>query len=168
MKKTTTAHIILALSLISLLGSSVLRAREITVKDQTGLSSALDAAQPGDTVKLMPGEWKDVAFTIKRGGAEGRPILIQAQDPGKTILTGNTKLEFDAPYVTVDGVFFYKGAIADGSVIQFNSNHGTLKNSAIVDYNPPPSRPPTTGSTSRATTTRLTTVISRERTTLNP
>jgi len=137
MKTTTNPHIILALSLISLLGSSALKAREITVKDPTGLSSALDAAQPGDTVKLMPGEWKDVAFTIKRGGADGRPILIQAQEPGKTILTGNTKLEFDAPYVTVDGVFFYKGALADGSVIQFNSNHGTMKNCAIVDYNPP-------------------------------
>jgi poly(beta-D-mannuronate) lyase len=38
--------------------------------------------------------------------------------------------------VTVDGLLFHGGAIAEGSVIQFNSHHGIVRNTAIVDYNP--------------------------------
>ncbi|NCZ53525.1 MAG: hypothetical protein EBY81_06490, partial [Verrucomicrobia bacterium] len=72
-------------------------------------------------------------------GSEQCPLTIRAESPGETILMGGSQLEINAPYVVVDGLYFLKGVIDTEkfSVIHFKSHHGTVRNSAIVDYNPP-------------------------------
>jgi len=114
----------------------VLHARDIRVANRAALTAALVSAGAGDVVILAKGKWHDVELKITQGGAEGRPLVIRAEAPGETILGGTSRLEITAPYVTVDGLFFYKGAIAKGSVVALNSHHGIVRNTAIVDYNP--------------------------------
>ena len=93
----------------------------------------------GDVVKVAKGKWKDLHIIAKKGGAEGKPITVRVEVPGETLFTGSTNLEFVAPYVVFDGIF-YKGAMeADGkgsALIRFKSHHCVLRNTAIVDYNP--------------------------------
>lgn len=113
-------------------------ARDIPAKDAAALRSAVGAAAPGDTVVLAPGEWKNAAIEITKGGTEGKPLVIRAQKPGETILTGNSSLAIKAPHVVIDGLYFTRGFLAPGNpaVIHFLSKHGVVKNSAIVDFNP--------------------------------
>ena len=111
-------------------------ARDVLVEGPSQLAAALKAARPGDVLTLKNGEWKDAKIIASSGGEAGKLLEIRAESPGGVHLNGASVLALNAPYVTVDGLLFHGGAIADGSVIQFNSHHGIVRNTAIVDYNP--------------------------------
>ena len=131
MKKT-----ILSLLIVSL---SSLWAREISVPNVGALAGALGSAGPGDVIVLAKGNWPDAQIKIDRGGSEQSPLTIRAESPGETLLTGTSYLEINAPHVVVDGLYFTHGAIdpKQFSVIHFKSHHGTVRNTAVIDYNPP-------------------------------
>jgi poly(beta-D-mannuronate) lyase len=124
---------------ILLLSFSSLWARDIPVPNVGALAGALGSAGPGDVIVLAKGSWSDAVIKVERGGSEQSPLTIRAESPGETILMGGSQLEINAPYVVVDGLYFLKGVIDTEkfSVIHFKSHHGTVRNSAIVDYNPP-------------------------------
>jgi poly(beta-D-mannuronate) lyase len=126
------------LATVLLVGASRLPARDIPVRDASALSGALGSAAPGDVLILAKGTWSDVAIKVDKGGSEGSPLTIRAATPGETILSGQSSLEINAPHVVVDGLYFTKGAVTKDqfSVIHFKSHHGTVRNTAIVDYNP--------------------------------
>ncbi|MBJ7260126.1 MAG: hypothetical protein JHD33_11365, partial [Chthoniobacterales bacterium] len=132
----SVTNIIVALAVIC--GASRLAARDIPVNDARALASALKSAQPGDVLVLAKGEWKDEALEITKGGTAEKPLTIRAESPGETILTGTSSLRIKAPHIVVDGLYFTRGSLAadDASVIHFLSHHGTVKNTAIVDFNP--------------------------------
>ena len=100
------------------------------------LNTSLAAVQPGDIVTLKNGSWANVSISVSKGGSPGYPVVIRAETPGKVFIGGSSFLEINAPYVTVNGLFFYQGTTTKESVIHFNSHHGIVQNTAIVDYNP--------------------------------
>ena len=111
-------------------------AREIVIATPSQIAASLATIQPGDIVILKNGSWVNADILVNKGGEPGHPVEIRAERPGGVVLGGISSLEINAPYVTVDGLFFDKGTTGKNSVIQFNSHHGILRNSAIVDYNP--------------------------------
>ena len=131
MKKT-----MLSVLLISI---SSLWAKEISVPNVAALAGALGSAGSGDVIILAKGNWPDAAINVGRGGSEESPLTIRAESPGETLLTGTSYLEINAPHVVVDGLHFTQGAIDSKqfSVIHFKSHHGTVRNTAVIDYNPP-------------------------------
>jgi poly(beta-D-mannuronate) lyase len=136
MMKTTSATLFCGCLLAGLTSASSLAAKEITTRNPTELTAALKTAGAGDIVILAKGTWTDLHLAIARGGKAESPLVIRAEVPGETILNGSSTLAINAPYVTVDGLFFYKGASSSHSVIEFKSHHGVVRNTAIVDYNP--------------------------------
>jgi poly(beta-D-mannuronate) lyase len=121
---------------VSRTGASSASSREIAVQTPAAIAEALKSARAGDIIKLRKGIWSDVHLAVSRGGTAGVPLEITAESPGETILTGSSDLVISAPYVTVDGIFFYKGSTKSSSVITYTSHHGIVRNTAIVDYNP--------------------------------
>ncbi len=119
----------------SLIGQTSLSAREVTIAGPSQLK-ALSSVRPGDIVTLKNGNWMDAAISISKGGDARNPVVIRAEKPGGVIFGGSSTLEINAPFVTVDGLFFYKGSIAKDSLVRFNSHHGVVSNIAIVDCNP--------------------------------
>ena len=117
-----------------------LAAREIPVKNAAELKAAAAMAVSGDTIRLASGRYDDVKLRIAKNGTQGRPIQVVAVVPGEAILGGNSEIDISGAYVVMDGLYFLNGSIASGgadrSVITFNSHHGVLRNTAIVDYNP--------------------------------
>ena len=132
MKKTLIPILILAA------GLTPLQAREIPVANPASLQPALASAAPGDVIVLAKGSWTNTEIKVDRGGSEGNPVEIRAESPGETLLTGASFLQINAPHVVVDGLYFIQGCIDSEkfSVIHFKSHHGTVRNCAIVDYNP--------------------------------
>jgi len=114
-------------------------AAEIPVANSAGLNAAIAAAKPGDTLVLADGVWRDTILLLNKAGTAQAPITIRARTPGAVVFTGSSRLQFDAPYVIVDGLCFKGGALTqqDKQVVRFNSNHCRMTNSAIIDYNPP-------------------------------
>jgi poly(beta-D-mannuronate) lyase len=121
--------------------ATTLSARDIVVKSAIEFKAALSAAASGDVVLVESGTYSDIKIKFTRGGTATRPLTVRAKVPGEVILNGTSDCNFNFPHVVVDGLFFYKGTInpgegEDNSVIRFSSQHGVLKNTAIVDYNP--------------------------------
>lgn len=124
--------------LILLVSIHGLQAREISVANPASLAPALESAAPGDVILLAKGSWTNTAIQVNRGGSETAPLEIRAEIPGQTLLTGDSFLEINAPHVVVDGLYFTQGCLGaeKNHVIHFKSNHGIVRNCAIVDYNP--------------------------------
>lgn len=119
-------------------------AREIPVPGPAELRAALQAVQPGDVLILKNGTWPDTNLVITRGGEAGQPVVLRAESPGGVVLTGSSSLKINAPYVTVEGLQFtagtipiHAGATEREAVIQFNSRHGIVRETAVIDFNPP-------------------------------
>ena len=122
-----------------LASAAMLRAEEFPVTAAADFQAAVNSAGPDDVVTVGPGTWNDVRIRVNHGGTEDHPLVIRCENPGETVLGGDSFLEINAPHVTVDGLFFHKGAMAgrnDLGVITFSSHHGIVRNTAIVDFNP--------------------------------
>lgn len=129
---------LLGWGVVASLAAGPFAARDIFVAWPVKLASALKGARGGDIVTLKNGEWTDAKFVINQGGRAGKPIETRAETPGGVKLGGWSSLEINAPYVTIDGLLFQGGATTQSAVIQFNSHHGIVRNTAISDYNPAP------------------------------
>jgi len=107
------------------------------------LASICRTVQPGDTITLPNGTYTDQHFVLRATGTKERPITFRAETPGKVILNGSSRLSIGGDYLVVDGLQFRGGALASGSIIEFRgakspaARHCVLRNTTIVDYNPP-------------------------------
>lgn len=117
-------------------GSAALFARDIAVRGPAQLASALSSVRPGDVVILSDGDWRDTKLVVGKGGTAARPVEIRAETPGRVTLCGGSFLTLNAPHVVVTGLLFQGGATSENSVIQFNSHHGVVRDTAVIDYNP--------------------------------
>jgi len=130
------------LLIISLLAHSA-QASSVLVSNQQQLKEALAKAQPGDTIMLDKGWWKDVALTIETSGTKEKPIVVTAATPGAVQFTGNSFIRFGSDYVVVSGIHFVDGFAEKGAVVEFRKNNDKLANNCrltncVIDsYNKP-------------------------------
>ncbi|UCH11107.1 MAG: polysaccharide lyase 6 family protein, partial [Fidelibacterota bacterium] len=116
---------------------------EYVVSNQEQIESALAYVQPGDTLTMASGVWRDAEIFFHANGVEGQPILLRAQTPGQVVLSGVSFLQIGGTYLVVDGLYFKDGYSEYGSVIEFRisstsySHNCRLTNTAIVNYNNP-------------------------------
>lgn len=108
--------------------------RDVLVSNLAELNRALGAAVSGDTIVMADGTWQDAVIGLTAPG----PLTLRAQTPGKVLLTGRSSLSLNSPHLTVSGLTFTDGQAPDGaqSVITFNSDHGRVTDTAVVDFNP--------------------------------
>lgn len=116
--------------------------QERYVRTPAELARAISNSDPGDAIVMANGVWTDTNIAFYAQGAAGDTITLRAETPGKVILNGRSTLRIAGDYLKVDGLWFDRGALADGHVIQFRrsssrlANHSRLTNCAITDYNP--------------------------------
>jgi len=117
--------------------------KTILVRNAAEISAQLNTLQPGDTLLMKSGFWKDQQIVIRGNGTVDQPIVLLAQEPGKVWLTGRSNLRIGGQYVVVSGLYFTNGYSPDGAVVEFRDDrhqpakHSRLTNSAIVNFNPP-------------------------------
>jgi poly(beta-D-mannuronate) lyase len=115
-----------------------LLAEDYLVHNRGEISSAMNQAQPGDTLTMANGVWQDQNIDFSGSGVEGDSILLRAETPGHVILNGSSRLSIDGEYLKVDGLRFY-GGYNESSVIVFEggSQHCRVTNTQVSEYNPP-------------------------------
>ncbi|SFW91522.1 polysaccharide lyase 6 family protein [Amycolatopsis australiensis] len=85
---------LIAAALVVVPGPSA-SAAQIRVTSLSALQSALDKAQPGDTIALADGSYSaGSALAIKRSGTAPAPITVTAEHVGKATITGSKTFSF--------------------------------------------------------------------------
>lgn len=116
------------------------RAGDTLVRTAAEFADAVERARPGDTITMANGTWRDVVLTFDADGAEGDSITLRAETPGRVMLSGTSRLRIGGSYLKVEGLWFHRGALAQGHVIAFRTNrpahHSRITQCAVTEYNP--------------------------------
>lgn len=97
------------------------------------IQDALNAAQPGDTITVRPGTYREALRTV-RGGASGQPILLRGMGARGSIVVvaAGRVLTVDHPHLTVDGMVFDGEYGPDDTVRVASTAHFfTLRNAEV-------------------------------------
>ncbi|MGN6690816.1 MAG: chondroitinase-B domain-containing protein [Sphingopyxis sp.] len=107
-------------------------ARDMLVSDQAQYKAAVKKAQPGDTIVLADGEWRDFQIVFTGTGTVAKPIILTAQTKGKVLLTGQSNLRIGGRHLVVSGLVFKNGASPTDEVISFRRDSKTLASDTRV------------------------------------
>jgi len=102
------------------------------VTTQADFSKAVEAAKPGDTIRLANGTWDNFEILFQGAGEPDKPIRLTAETPGEVILTGQSNLRLAGEYLEVSGLVFKDGYTPTGEVISFRRNSKDLANNSRV------------------------------------
>lgn len=112
------------------------------VKSPEELHQKLRTAQPGDVIALAAGEWRDVELVLEAHGSPERPIILTAERPGETILTGRTRVRVGGEYLVLSG-WLFRQAWQPGAILELRRDsrrraaHCRVTECAFIDCNPP-------------------------------
>ncbi|WP_184715534.1 polysaccharide lyase 6 family protein [Caulobacter sp.] len=124
---------------------SLALAESALVRTQAEFASALPRLQPGDTLTLADGEWRDFQIVFIGKGAAERPITLTAQTPGKVLLTGRSNLSLAGEHLVVSNLVFRDGFSPTGEVVSFRTSRTERANysritGVVIDGFSKPSR----------------------------
>ncbi len=77
----------------------------IVVSNPSELVEAMKRARAGDEVVLAEGEWRDAELRIHGEGTAEAPVIVRAAVPGKTILTGASRVRLSGSYLVLSGLW---------------------------------------------------------------
>ncbi len=131
--KRIKQHIFIIVATIGMLGHASLSAQdEVMVTSAAELATAISDAQPGFTIVLSNGVWRDIQIKFYGTGTELAPITLRAETAGKVFITGQSDLKLGGEHLIVDGLHFTDGASPSRAVIQYFINRDTLANHCQV------------------------------------
>jgi poly(beta-D-mannuronate) lyase len=99
--------------------------------------------QPGDSIVLANGVWKDAELVFEGKGTKEEPITLTVEDKGKVTLEGASNLQLAGEYLIVNGLVFKNGYTPTNAVISFRKNREEMANNTrltecvIDNYNNP-------------------------------
>ncbi|MEM6793880.1 MAG: polysaccharide lyase 6 family protein, partial [Acidobacteriota bacterium] len=102
------------------------------VRTQAEYREASEKLEPGDTVVLADGEWRDFEVVFSARGLPGQPITLTAQTKGKVFLTGRSNLRLAGEHLVVSGLVFKDGHTPTRAVIAFRKNSRELASHSRV------------------------------------
>jgi len=127
-----SAELILAIVLLTT--GSPSQAATFNVSSADDIETAMETAQPGDTLIMSDGVWTNQEIDFAGIGTSGNPITLRPQTPGGVQLTGVSQLRISGDYLVVDGIHFKDGTIENSDhVVQFRGPLGEATNSRFTN-----------------------------------
>ena len=123
---------IVIMMVLVVLGTSCNNQSGKIVGNQEELNQAISVAQPGETIIMANGVWKDTEIVFKGFGQADMPITLTAEDPGKVLIEGQSYLELSGEYLVVSGLVFQNGYTPTSTVISFRTSSDELANNCRV------------------------------------
>lgn len=115
----------LTFQLFFVLGQTGL-AETLLVGTQQEYENAVEALEPGDTIMLANGEWRDFEILFTGKGEPDNPITLTAETRGEVVITGQSNLRLAGEYLVVSGLVFRDGYTPTNTVISFRRTRGDL------------------------------------------
>ncbi|WP_282116465.1 chondroitinase-B domain-containing protein [Cellulophaga baltica] len=86
--------------------------------------------QPGDSIVLANGVWRDAELVFEGKGTEEKPITLTVEDKGKVILEGASNLQLAGEHLIVSGLVFKNGYTPTNAIISFRKNREEIANNS--------------------------------------
>ena len=99
-------------------------AETLLVSTQDEFEDAVDDLQPGDTIALANGIWRDFEILFTGFGTEDQPITLTAETKGEVIIAGQSNLRIAGEHLVVSGLVFRDGHTPTNTVISFRRTRG--------------------------------------------
>ncbi|MEO1053549.1 MAG: polysaccharide lyase 6 family protein [Bacteroidota bacterium] len=115
----------------------------ILVSNLEEFNKAVRSAQPGSIITMANGNWENVELRLKGKGEKDNPIKLEAETPGKVIISGQSNLAFSGEYLEISGLVFKNGYTPTSEVISFKTskedlaNHSRVTNCVIDNFTNP-------------------------------
>ncbi len=110
--------------------------RTIVVESNEGAIKAIAAAVPGDIIVLTGETHKDFRLTVNGKGTLKQPITFRTEKPGKTLLSGDSRIEISGEHIIVEGFVFDQ--VRSKNVVAFKgATHCQLTSCAFFDCGNP-------------------------------
>lgn len=134
-----------SLILISLLvaACSLEPKKDHVVRTVEEFNGKVESAQPGDSIVLANGVWKNAELLFEANGTAEKPITLTVEEKGKVTLEGASNLQIAGNYLIVKGLVFKNGYTPTNAVISFRKNRELMANNSrltecvIDNYNNP-------------------------------
>jgi poly(beta-D-mannuronate) lyase len=91
----------------------------LLVRSQQEYKDATRNLQPGDTIVLANGVWRDFEILLVGEGRAGNPITLTAETKGKVVISGESNLRLAGKHLVVSGLVFKDGHTPTDAVISF-------------------------------------------------
>ncbi|MEM9858591.1 MAG: polysaccharide lyase 6 family protein [Bacteroidota bacterium] len=95
-------------------------------------NKAVETLAPGAVITMANGVWENVELRLKGTGTQENIIKLQAETPGKVIISGQSNLAFSGEYLEISGLVFKNGYTPTSEVISFKTSKGELANNSRV------------------------------------
>ena len=102
-----------SLLLLGCIISLPLSAKVNLVNTPEELSQAIARAQAGDRIVLADGNYTDKVYYLRNSGTKASPITIEAENPGKAVITGKSGFYIYGSHWVIKGLFFKDGRPTD-------------------------------------------------------
>ncbi|MHC1705645.1 MAG: polysaccharide lyase 6 family protein [Tenuifilaceae bacterium] len=114
-----------------------------SLDSSSDINKVLQKTQPGDTIFLKDGYYKDVQIVFKSKGTKEKPIVLCAKNEGKVTFQGNSSIRISGEFLVIKGIIFQDGFCLGNPVIEFRTDSKNLaKNCRVTEcvidgYNQP-------------------------------
>ena len=96
----------------------------LLVSSQDEFEDAVDDLEPGDTVMLANGIWRDFEILFTGFGTPDQPITLTAETKGEVVIAGQSNLRMAGKHLVVSGLLFRDGYTPTNTVISFRRTRG--------------------------------------------
>ena len=122
----------ITLLVLPLLLSQAGHAETKLVSSQDEYEDAVDDLEPGDTIMLANGTWRDFEILFTGFGTPEQPITLTAETKGEVIIAGQSNLRMAGEHLVVSGLVFRDGHTPTNTVISFRRTRGDYANNSRV------------------------------------
>ncbi len=105
---------------------------ETLVTNQDEFFAATEDLEPGDTIVLADGVWRDFEIVFDGNGTKDAPITLTAQNKGKVVISGKSNLRIAGEHLIVSGLVFKDGYTPTNTVVSFRRSKEKLANYARI------------------------------------
>ena len=133
----------IALLVLSLVLSQAGHTETLLVRSQDEFEDAVDNLEPGDTIMLANGIWRDFEILFTGFGTPDRPITLTAETKGEVVITGQSNLRMAGEHLVVSGLVFRDGYTPTNTVVSFRRTrddyayHSRVTETVIDRFNNP-------------------------------
>ncbi len=99
-------------------------AETLLVSSQDEFEAAVGDLEPGDTIMLANGTWRDFEILFTGFGTPEQPITLTAETKGGVIIAGQSNLRMAGEHLVVSGLVFRDGHTPTNTVISFRRTRG--------------------------------------------
>ena len=96
----------------------------LLVSSQDEFEDTVDDLEPGDTIMLANGTWRDFEILFTGVGTPGKPITLTAETKGEVVIAGQSNLRMAGEHLVVSGLVFRDGYTPTNTVISFRRTRG--------------------------------------------